>query len=429
MNDIIKLYQDIEARKFIVNNLKVLNALNDEEYNYVKNVSGSRTRNSDDIVDVIFNVAKKMGLEELVDLSDMDETNIAVFSARNGDNPFHHNYGKGTTYSQAKISAMMEFIERMSADGHNPTSINEKYIDIINQYNIEIVKPSDLITNYIEYVANSTEINWIPAINITNLNCALIPAISVLFPYAGDKTPLYLNNTNGLSAGSTYQEAILQGIYEVIERDIISFGLGTGVMSDVNADSVRSEAAINIINELEKNDIKVYIKYIENDFNIPCFIVTGDDTKSKTPSLLCGGYGCHSNKEIALIRALTELVQSRKSLLYGKRADIVPFKTDGSEEKEYCAAKLRKKVLYEHQVKQLEYDNIPEYRFKNLKEELAYLIELLNENKMNVYIANLTENGIENALPVVRVIIPGLENWYDTRERIGKRLYERIYCK
>lgn len=429
MNETLKLYQDIEARKFIRNNLIILNALVNEDFEYVTNLSGSRSRNCDDIVDNVFQIAKKMGLEELVDLSEMDKTNIPVFSARNGSNQFHHNYGKGITYLQAKISALMEFIERMSADGHKPTSINGKYIDIIEQYNIEIVKPSTLITNYVEYVADSTEINWMPALNITNFNCALIPTISTLFPYTGDKILLYQNNTNGLSAGSTYQEAILQGIYEVLERDIISFGLATGEMVDVNLDSIESDLVLNIIHELKRNGINVYIKYIPNEFNIPCFIVTGDDIKSKTPSLLCGGYGCHSKKEIALIRGLTELIQSRKSLLYGKRADIIPFKTDESEEKEYNASKLRKKVLFEHQESQLEYNNILECRFTNLKEELAYLIELLNKNKMNIYVVNLTKDEIKNALPVVRIIIPGLENWYDTRERIGRRLYEKLFNK
>ena len=48
---------------------------------------------------------------------------------------------------------------------------------------------------------------------------------------------------------------------------------------------------------------------------------------------------------------------------------------------------------------------------------------------MNIYVVNLTKDEIENALPVVRIIIPGLENWYDTRERIGRRLYERLFNK
>ena len=30
-------------------------------------------------------------------------------------------------------------------------------------------------------------------------------------------------------------------------------------------------------------------------------------------------------------------------------------------------------------------------------------------------------------IPVVRVIIPGMENWYHDKKRIGKRLYKAIY--
>ena len=66
------------------------------------------------------------------------------------------------------------------------------------------------------------------------------------------------------------------------------------------------------------------------------------------------------------------------------------------------------------------------FPFGNLNEELEYVIQLLEENMMNIYVENLTDYSIKDAPPVVRGVIPTLENWYDTRDRLGSRLYERM---
>ena len=60
--------------------------------------------------------------------------------------------------------------------------------------------------------------NWIPTINFSKMSTALIPTISVLFPYYDDQVAIFENNTNGLAAGSNFHESILQGIYFVVKH-------------------------------------------------------------------------------------------------------------------------------------------------------------------------------------------------------------------
>lgn len=413
------LCADRKLSKYTQKEAKMIMKICEESCTYEENLSGSRSQRVEDIVETVYDKAKKVGLSKLVDITKTDEIQIPVYSAEMEGSKIHNNYGKGVKNEQAKVSALMEFIERVSSERHQLSEVWGKYSEMVNEYSCEIVKSSSLITKYAEYVADSLYMNWSPILNLSKMCLSLIPTIAVLFPYYKDKTPIFDNNTNGIASGSTFHEAILQGVYEVIERDVISIGLATGEMKTVEIQTIKDITILNLIEEFQKNEVNVYIKYIENEFDLPCFIAMGVDSNSKIKNKIYGGYGCHSNKSVALIRALTELAQSRKSLRYtGSDDKIKGTKTEGYEnnsEDDY---------LHSKDAEVISFIEIADFRFEDLNLELEYIINLLLDRKMEIYVANLTNEEIE--VPVVRVVIPKLENWYDTRDRIGSRLYERV---
>lgn len=57
------------------------------------------------------------------------------------------------------------------------------------------------------------------------------------------------------------------------------------------------------------------------DIAIPTIAATADDTILKDPALLTLGIGTHLNPEIAVMRALTEVAQSRATQIHGTRED------------------------------------------------------------------------------------------------------------
>ena len=95
------------------------------------------------------------------------------------------------------------------------------------------------------------------------------------------------------------------------------------------------------------------------------------------------------------------------------------------EKDEYEQRKMKNIKLYSNYGNKTSCDMIDTFSFGNLNEELEYVIQFLEENMMNIYVENLTDYSIKDAPSVVRVVIPTLENWYDTRDRLGSRLYER----
>lgn len=383
-----------------------------EDIEYVKNTSGSRCKNVDEIYDWIYMGAKELGMDEVIDISDYNKLNIPVYTVKKNGALYHTNYGKGITISQAKISALMEFIERMSAEKSGTTNIWGTYDELTKKVPYEIVNPSNMITLYTNYVSETLRINWIPVFNISKMAIAFLPTIGVLFPYYEDEEILFNNNTNGIAAGSNFHEAIIQGAYEVIERDIISIGLATGKYKNVKKESISDETINEILAEFSKQNIDVSVKYIVNEFDIPCFIACCNDEYAKG---IYGGYGCHTSKTVALVRALTELAQSIKSLSYS-----------GDEIQLIKRESTIKETIWNVVKEEIGFDEINSTVFSDMNEETEYIINLLLEKNMHIYVANLTAYDTSASVPVVRVIIPGMENWYDTRNRIGRRLYNEM---
>jgi ribosomal protein S12 methylthiotransferase accessory factor len=67
------------------------------------------------------------------------------------------------------------------------------------------------------------------------------------------------------------------------------------------------------------------------------------------------------------------------------------------------------------------YADMSTYRFDDLWGELKWLLQRIRACALpGPYVADLTRDGID--LPVVRVLVPGLECWHRDRKRIGRRL-------
>lgn len=420
------LIKDVAYKKALKNNCLMIDALIDEKENYAAYESGTRPINNKDDVEKYVSIAKNLGLGDIVEIECFDNIRLSVFSAahaRKNENVISYNSGKGMTREQAKMSAVMEFIERKSATELKPTGINKTYFELDKDVAIE---PACLSTHFGEYVANSIDINWYPVVRITDGKNLLCPTIAVLFDYY-DKKPLFLNNSNGLASGLSFTSAIVQGIYEVVERDGVSQAFATNKYYDLDLSSIDDADCKDLINQFIDNGIDINIKYVENEFNMPCFMATGNDKIRRSSLFLSGGFGCHSDKKIALIRAITELEQTRRVIYENKREDIIYMRPNYLDTNDYERVLKENGDWYSYTPeRRISYLDIVTRQFDSMKEELAWQIEMLKKAGYEVFVANLSMSE-EKMIPVVRVIIPGMENWYHDKKRIGKRLYKAIY--
>ena len=139
------------------------------------------------------------------------------------------------------------------------------------------------------------------------------------------------------------------------------------------------------------------------DLGIPSFYcLLADD---RTEAHLGVGAGCHPARSIALARAITEAVQVRMTYITGARDDLPPdqFTATGRAEKSRHAASL---MAYSGLGR--DFADGPNLDGETMEQDLAWMLERLRASGIDqVMVVDLTRT--EFGLPVVRVVIPGLE--------------------
>jgi ribosomal protein S12 methylthiotransferase accessory factor len=165
--------------------------------------------------------------------------------------------------------------------------------------------------------------------------------------------------------------------------------------------------------------IEVKLIDLTADIDITTMAAVSDDTILKDPALLTLGIGTHLDPEIAAIRALTEVAQSRATQIHGTREDTtraVLMRKAG-----YNRMKKINKHWFGESTKMINLSQIKDKSRKSFKNNINASINLITKNgfKKILYV-NLTRNDIK--IPVVRVIIPGLEVYSVDPDRMGKRI-------
>ena len=110
----------------------------------------------------------------------------------------------------------------------------------------------------------------------------------IYHPYipSNDNITSFVRNTNGLASGNVLEEAVLHGIFEVVERDAWSIFEETKKnRKEIDLDTIESEDINNILNKFENESVDINLLDITADVEIPTIAVSSDDTLLKDASL------------------------------------------------------------------------------------------------------------------------------------------------
>ncbi len=278
------------------------------------------------------NKLKVAGITRVTDITHLDRIGIPVFSAIRPtaqDGGVSIYAGKGAKKDQAKASAMMEGFERYSAEKQSIDDENSKLATLSEMDGEKFIHPDDLIiSNEVKSLDFEKErkIEWTLTKDIITENDYYIPSNAIFHPYipkdAKNTSAIFKGNTNGLASGNVLEEAVLHGMLEVIERDAWSiFELTKKNKKCINIDNIENPLINELLEKFKKESINIKLMDLTADIDIPTIAAIADDTILKDPALLTLGIGTHLNPEIAVLRALTEVAQSRATQIHGTRED------------------------------------------------------------------------------------------------------------
>ncbi len=365
---------------------------------------------------------KTAGVTRIAEITHLDRLGIPVYSAiRPGaaEGAVSIYAGKGATKSQAKASAMMEAFERYSAEINKEDTL--KFETGLFTEMEKAIDPETLILPQLSYEAEKTRLDWIKAMEVTDEREYLVPVNAIYHPYIPlNGSVLFKSNTNGLASGNRIEEAVYHGITEVVERDAWSiFEAKKEPKKEVNCENIENPLIKTILDKFTKARIEVKLLDLTADVDITTIAAVSDDTVLKDPALLSLGVGTHLNPEVAVIRALTEVAQSRATQIHGTREDTT--RAIFMRKAGYDRMKRINKHWFSDSHKLIDISSIKDKSKATFKEDIGMCIKILAKNGFKkIYYADLTRSEVE--VPVTRVIIPGMEVYSVDTERKGKRL-------
>ncbi|MDD1730458.1 MAG: YcaO-related McrA-glycine thioamidation protein [Methanospirillum sp.] len=373
-----------------------------------------RTRSPEDTYAIIRDLVVPAGITRVADITGLDRLGIPVFScirpdAAEGSISVYN--GKGATEIAARVSAIMEGLERYSAELHDRTP---EVATVDHLKDRQIVNPEELILPL--GVSLNFPIPWYPAYDIMQNQEVLVPAHAIFHPVQRTMGQLFRTSTNGIASGNTLEEAIFHALCEIIERDAWSLAEAANKGGPIIT-SIENPTILALLNRFRDAGVEITLRDISSDIGLPTVAAVADDVMLRDPTLLCIGMGTHAVPEIAILRALTEAAQSRATQIHGAREDT----QEGHMKRQigYDRTKRLNKKWFENG-DTIDLAGMYSYRSDDFLDDIIYTLKQLEAVGITrVLVTDLTRPEI--GIPVVRVIVPGLEHYAMDRDRLGDR--------
>jgi ribosomal protein S12 methylthiotransferase accessory factor len=304
--------------------------------------------------------------------------------------------GKGATPHQAEASAVMELAERFSFFSFckNPENFFiEKYRNLK-----ENVIPFEMIAQSVH--DNSEDLNlsreifedlplkWTKAFNLTRNQ-------NILIPFNWFYT---INEFNGPSAGNCVEEALSQGICEIVERHVSSLISQNHLrVPAIRANSVTDPLVIEMIEKYKRAGINIFISDFSLDMGIPSVgVLAYDPSTFPERSEIVWTAGTTPDPEKALSRALTEVAQ-----LAGDFDTASKYVASGLPK----LTRIKDAEFIINPGERIDIQMLPELSNENIKIEVENCISALAKKGMDVIVVDTMHPLLD--IPAFYTIIPG----------------------
>ncbi len=414
----------------------------------------SRIRPAQETLDKVIPISRRIGVTRLADITDMDVLRIPNYSAvLPGTEDYIWVYsGKGPTKEHAMASALMESIERYSSlpSGGQRKFTRSSYAELSKT--CKVLHPDRLVEPVRFEYRDDMLMDWLAGYDLASGEEVMVPASAALFRYTPPPpavNPFAYFHTNGLASGNVMEEAICHALCEVIERDAMSLGElrasaipfhilrivlhslnsaglqvpsipvdrfvdDPSVFPDVDISGIEFQPAKDLVDKFYRAGISLTIKDITSDIGIPTFNASSVEWVTHDYGYLAEGHGTHPDARIALIRAITEVSQTRAANIQGARDDLRKIKygeqnTDDRRAWQFMAS-----------TKKIRFSQVQTFFNEDILDDIKLILSRLkNVGLSQVIIVDLTNPDI--GIPVVRAIVPGLETFKITKSIMGMR--------
>jgi YcaO-like protein with predicted kinase domain len=357
--------------------------------------------------------ARALGITRVADVTRLDTIGLPVVVVhRPNARSLSVSQGKGISLAAAKASGLMEAIELYHAE-HITLPVRFASLDDLRA-NHDLVDVTALPRLSVGHFHGDLRLLWIEGVNLLGDAPLWLPYELVHADFTLPFPPgsgCFVNSSNGLASGNRPLEALVHAICEVVERDATTLWhmADSAGQAERRLDpgSIDDPLCAEVLARFEAADVAVGMWETTSDVGVAAFFCTIVDREPRTWRQLypSSGAGCHPNRSIALLRALTEAAQSRLTLISGARDDQPRAEYQTWQDVD-AVDRLRREIEDAPCLRRFE--DVPTVEADLFEDDLAWLLDRLRRAGLRTVVAvDLTKPGI--AIPVFRVVVPGLE--------------------
>lgn len=337
--------------------------------------------------------------------------------------------GKGRTMAQAQASALCEGLERRSglyegdearrrasAEELKPAALTPEVLECFSprQYALRTefnARNRDPALWVPQPLAQTTPIDWAPAWSLSLGQRRYVP-LAYLFegcPHVSDAE--YCRPCgNGVAAGTCREEAILQALLELVERDAIAVWWYNRIDRPAIDPLSLPSALAALLSDYQADGAKAWLLDLTHDLGIPVYVAVGCRPQGGR-EVYSVGFGCHLDPLLAVERALTELHQLGDGNHPGTGEPFLNIAQLTTDERRFLAPA---------KVPAVDVTTVSGFDGDDLRMDVQECITRLGEKGLEVIAVEKTRPDL--GLHVVQVIVPGLRHM---RPRLAPgRLYD-----
>lgn len=251
----------------------------------------------------------------------------------------------------------------------------------------------------------AADIDWTPLWSLTEHRHRLLPTGMLYFD--APHVPSLHADSNGCAAGTSVEDAVLQGLFELVERDAVGIWWHNRLfVPEVDLDGF-GDARIaeqgghhaGIGRELRMLDVT-------SDLGIPTMAAVSRRVDGGEERLLLG-FGAHLDPATAVRRAVSEVNQMLPSDAIAPAALADP---DWSRWAAHATLANQPYLRPDRAVRPRRLEDYLHVRRPDVRDDVEAVVDLLAERGLETLVLDQTRPDV--GLPVVRVVVPGLRTFW-----------------
>ncbi len=373
-----------------------------------------RLRDPEQTLAVVKPFLRQMGITRIANLTGLDRVGLpTVMVTRPNSRSVAVSLGKGLSLSAAQASGVMEAIESWHAERIELPLRLCSHIDLARDRVVDVDRlprvtggqfdPHGAMLWVQGRDLNADAACWVPY--------EMVDTDYTTSPVAGQRA--FPRTTNGLASGNDVTEASCHAICELIERDATTLWHHRGATPRVDPDTVDDPRCRQAMDQITAAGLDLGIWDTTSDIGIASFHCVICEAGEATGHIGIGD-GCHPDRAIAPLRALTEAAQTRLTYISGARDDLDP--EEFSDEARTSRSRYIRELI-DGAAAIGRFTDCPSHVTGSFTEDLELLLSCLSVVGMG-QVVTVDLSRPEFDIAVVRAVIPGLEAPHDDPDYI-----------